>query len=585
MSIAEDVPQVFSLPDPSGPMVAGESLRGRSYRLRGDRSGLTLGNLLAVRGLDGNPDRFLYPSLADDMPDPSSLIDLDQAAVRLGDAIQWGESIVIFGDYDVDGASASAILGRWLTAVGAKFSVYIPDRMKEGYGPSVPAFKRAVSEGQSLILCVDCGTAANEPIQMAKDEGIDVIVVDHHKPQGTLPDAVAIINPHRADCTSGLTMLCAAALAFMLAVGTQRELRRRKFFEGDEPRLKSLLELVALATVADVVPLVETSRLFTAKGLEVIKEEPSIAMAALMEAARVTDVSAGMIGFALGPRINAAGRLGGGSMAEDGALGVKLLLSSNPVEAKDLASRLDVLNAERQAIEKTCLDEAEKAAQEQVDAGRRAIVIAGEGWHPGVVGIVASRIKERYNRPTIVGGIVDGMIKASGRSVQGFDLGAVVIEARSRGMLAAGGGHAMACGVTCSVAEWGSFGAFLEKRTIYEAASLPVDLVAAPEDLTVERIEELALLQPLGQGMPAVRVVVADLLVDSIRELKNGHVKISFKSQAGGFDGMWWRAEADGYLDRLKALVGSRVTVIATPDVNEWNGRKSPQLELHDLLV
>ena len=587
---AEDIPYIPPLPKPVGPVLPGTSVRGRSYRLRIDArsEGVAIADVMKVRGLLDDAERFLTPRIDRDMPDPATLVDMDKAADRIADAIRHKEKIVVFGDYDVDGACASSIMGRWLRQVGADFSIYIPDRMTEGYGPSSPVFERLVASGADVILCVDCGTAAVQPITEATAAGVDVVVVDHHKPPiGDLPPAIAIVNPHREDCRSGLTMLCAAALAFMLCVGTQRELRGRGFF-GDrpEPKLKDLMDAVALATVADIVPLIGPSRMFVARGLDVMASNPSPGVAALLKVSDVKELNSRALGFALGPRINAGGRLGNGSVALDGALGARLLMCETVGEAEEIAGTLNAMNAERQSIEGGCLEEAITQAAAQVEQGRKTIVVKGDGWHPGVVGIVASRLKERFNRPAIVAGFDGKMFKGSGRSVPGFDLGGVIIEARSRGILASGGGHAMACGIGCSEESWEEFCAFLEKRTVYVAEPIAIDLEISADRIDVDEIMTLVRLEPIGQGMPGVEIALSGCIVSSARTLSDGkHVKLTLKAGSKVVEALWWKATSDGYTDMLMDLEGREVIAIGRPDVNEFRGRYSPQIILSDVIA
>ncbi|MFZ3481747.1 single-stranded-DNA-specific exonuclease RecJ [Sphingomonas sp. 3-13AW] len=570
-------------------MLDGLSVRERTYRLRaGEAKGAAIADVMEVRGLLDDAERFLNPRIDRDMPDPSILKDMNKAADRIADAVRHGEKIVVFGDYDVDGACATSIMGRWLRQVGGNFSIYIPDRMKEGYGPSSPVFKRIVDEGVDVILCVDCGTAAVDPIAEATEAGVDVVVVDHHKPPvGDLPPAIAIVNAHQADCTSGLTMLCAGALAFMLCVAVQRELRRRGFFEArPEPKLRDLMDAVALCTVADIVPLIGPSRLFVARGLDVIAKSPSVGMAALLKVSDCKDLNARALGFALGPRINAGGRLGGGTIDADGALGANLLLCDDPQEAERLAKKINEMNVERQAIQAGCVEEAVVQARRQVEEGCRAIVVCGKGWHPGVVGIVAGRLKEMFNRPAIVAGFDGKVYKGSGRSVPGFDLGDVVIEARNRGILASGGGHTMACGVGCLQERWDEFREFLEKRTIYKPEAIAIDLEIPGDRLNVDEIETLSQLQPVGMGMPDVEIAVSECTVSSVRTLSEGkHVKLTLKSGTKVVEALWWNALSDGYVEKLMDLSGRRVVAIGRPDVNEFRGSKTPQLILSDVIA
>ena len=582
MSIAELVPRWPALPDPVGRIVDGLSLRGRSYRLRSaEQIDLVASGVMVARGIVGDPDVYLVPDMRRDMPDPSILMDMELAAQRIALAVDRREKVVIFGDYDVDGASASAVIGRWFSGMGLEVSVYIPDRMSEGYGPTPIAIERATVSKPDLLICVDCGTAA---IDVLESVDMDVIVIDHHKQQGDLPRVLALVNPHRDDDTSGLGMLCATALCFLVVTSAQRVLREAGRLPLDAPPLVNLLDIVALATVADVVPLIGPSRLFVKKGLEVIRKRPSPGVAALMAVSGIQDVSAGRIGFTLGPRINAGGRVGAGSASTDGALGVKLLLARDEHEATPLAARLDAMNRERQEVEKACLHEANVMAEEQMKEGVSIITVFGDGWHPGVVGIVAGRIKERFDVPTMVGALDKGVIKGSGRSIAGFDLGAVIVEAKKRGLLLTGGGHAMACGFGCKAEEWSEFQAFIRNRAAFKADPIVVDCMIDASELSMTDILSLDQLEPLGQGNPSVKAAVSGLRIQSVKQLSNGHIKLDLVYRGGRMDGLWWRARDEGYEDILLGMTSTSVLAIGSPKVDEWNGRKRISFEIADLI-
>lgn len=582
MSIAELVPRWPALPDPTGEVVQGVSLRGRSYRLRAASDiRLAATGIMVARGIDGDPEVYLAPQLRRDMPDPNILMDMEPAAQRIALALERREKVVVFGDYDVDGASASAVMGRWFAGLGLDVEVYIPDRMTEGYGPTPKAIERALSSKPDLLICVDCGTAAVEVLDAVDT---DVVVIDHHKQQGDLPKVLALVNPHRDDDTSGLGMLCATALCFLVVTAAQRVLREANKLPSNAPPVKDLLDIVALATVADVVPLIGPSRLFVAKGLEVIMRNPSPGVAALMAVSAVQEISAGRIGFALGPRINAGGRVGAGSASEDGALGVKLLLAKTPEEASPIAARLDAMNRERQQVEKTCLEEANLLSETQMGTGVSIVTVFGNGWHPGVVGIVAGRLKERFDVPALVGALVDGVIKGSGRSVAGFDLGSVIVEAKRRGLLISGGGHAMACGFGCAAEDWAKFEAFVRERAMYKAEPIVVDCMVDASEVTMESLDTLSMLEPLGMGNPSVKAAISGLRISGIKQLSNGHIKLDLVHPSGRMDGLWWRARDEGYEDTLLGMQGASVVAIGAPKVDEWNGRKRITLEIADLL-
>ncbi|OYV40172.1 MAG: single-stranded-DNA-specific exonuclease RecJ, partial [Acidocella sp. 20-61-6] len=432
--------------------------------------------LLAARGvgIEAAAD-FLEPTLRVMLPDPSVLTDMDGAADRLAEAVRRGETSAVFGDYDVDGACGSALLAGFLRGLGCTVHCHVPDRIKEGYGPNGPALASLVARGASLVVCVDCGTAAADTLALLAGQA-DVVVLDHHKAEGPPPAILATVNPNRLDDTSGLGMLCAAGVAFLTAIATVRALRRQGWFATRaEPDLMGLLDLVALATVCDVMPLTGVNRAFVCQGLKVMARRSRPGIAALLEVTQAREaLNASTCGFALGPRINAGGRI------SEADLGLRLLLCEDRVEALALAERLEAVNRQRQDVEAGIMETALRSAEAQVASGHAAVLVMGDGWHPGVVGIVAGRIKERFNRPACVAGLAEGVGKGSGRSVPGVDLGAAVIAARQAGLLLTGGGHAMAAGFSIRAEQADAFHAFLNER-LAGAAALP-----SAADLMVE---------------------------------------------------------------------------------------------------
>jgi len=503
-----------------------------------------LGRLLATRGADQDTaEHFLDPTLRALLPDPSSLQDMDAAADRLARAVRFGETVGVFGDYDVDGACASAVLALALGDLGCPVVTHIPDRLLEGYGPNAPALRGLVEKGATLVVCADCGTAAGEVL--ASLAGVaDVLVLDHHKAEGPPPPVLATVNPNRLDCGSGLGHVCATAIAFLAAVALVRALRRAGHFQGRaEPDLRELLDLVALATVCDVMPLVGLNRALVTQGLRVMARRARPGIAALLDAAGVRDAPSAMTcGFALGPRINAGGRI------SDAGLGLRLLLCGDPVEARALAEQLNGVNRERQSVEQGILDEAHAAAAAQAEAGHAVLLVHGEGWHAGVVGIVAGRLRERQNRPALAGALADGIVKGSGRSVPGIDLGAAIIAARQSGLLLTGGGHAMAAGFSLMAERMGEFHAFLDERLaaareLPRAADLAVEASVAVPGATVDLAEQLARLQPFGPGNEEPMLVLPRAQV--------------VKSERIGREGNTLRAwiQGEGGGPRLKALL------------------------------
>jgi single-stranded-DNA-specific exonuclease len=502
-----------------------------------------VGRVMAAReiGIDDAAD-FLAPTLRSLLPDPGVMADMEAAAERLADAAQRGEHVAVFGDYDVDGACSAALVTLFLRGFGCTVAPYVPDRLAEGYGPNAPALLRLADAGASLVVCVDCGTSAHAVLEVLRGRA-DVIVLDHHKAEAPPPPVLAVVNPNRLDDRSRLGHLCAAGVAFMACVAALRALRRRgAFAAGREPDLRGLLDLVALATVCDVMPLVGLNRAFVAQGLKIMAAGARPGLRALLEVAAARDTPSAMTcGFALGPRINAGGRIA------EADLGLRLLLSEDPLEARALAERLDAANRQRQHVEAGVLAAAEAAALAQMQAGRAVLVLAEPKWHPGVVGIVAGRLKERFYRPVCVGGGAEGMIKGSGRSVAGFDLGAAVIAARQSGVLASGGGHAMAAGYAHAPERMEAFQAFLCERlpagdmSVRPPVFVEAALSAAGATLDVARA--LGRLAPFGAGNEEPVVVVPDVRV--------------VKADRLGADGRTVRAyvEPEGGGKRLKVLL------------------------------
>ena len=539
-----------------------------------------VGRLLAARGvgLEAAAD-FLEPTLRALLPDPSVLRDLDRAAGRLAEAVRRGETVAVFGDYDVDGACSGALVTSLLRGLGCTVFPHVPDRLTEGYGPNVPVLEELAARGATLLVCVDCGTTAGEVLSCLHGRA-DVVVLDHHKAQGPPPDVFATVNPNRLDCDSGLDTLCAAGVAFLAAVGTVRALRRGGFFAGRrEPDLMALLDIVALATVCDVMPLTGLNRAFVAQGLRVLARRERPGLDALLEVAQVTNrPTATTLGFALGPRINAAGRI------SEADLGLRLLLCEDRVEARELAAKLDMVNRQRQVVEASMLESAMQAAEAQIAAGRAAVVVAGAEWHPGVVGIVAGRIKERFNRPACVAGLAEGIAKGSGRSVAGIDLGAAVIAARQSGLLLTGGGHPMAAGFSLAESGLAAFHAFLDERLaaasfLPSAADLAVEGTVAVPGCTTELAQQLGRLAPFGTGneepvliLPRVRVVRADRVG---REGSSIRAFVEGEGGGGRLKAMMFRAREGALAEALLRRDGLPLHLAGHLRAEEWNGSVS----------
>ncbi|MES2754406.1 MAG: single-stranded-DNA-specific exonuclease RecJ [Pseudomonadota bacterium] len=566
------------------------SITGQAWRWRGTAAeGLApddlVTQLLLARGCSRDDlDSHRNPSIRGFMPDPAIFRDMDRAAARLADAVVAGEAVTVFGDYDVDGATSAALMIRVLRDLGLDPQAYIPDRLMEGYGPSGEALVRIASGGATLIVTVDCGAQAFEALQMAADAGVDVVVIDHHKCASQLPVTHALVNPNRLDETDGAAHghLAAVGMAFVVAAAVIRELRGRGFFtDRPEPRLLDLLDLVALGTVADVAQLRGLNRAFVAQGLKVMAQRRNVGLTALAAAARLTRApTCSDLGFALGPRINAGGRVGKSD------LGVRLLTTNDPAEASAIAAELDRLNEDRRAIEQGVQADADT----QSTAGAVAVVF-GNGWHPGVIGIVAGRLKEKLGKPAIVIAVDrDGVGKGSGRSIAGVDLGAAVLAAKDAGLLDAGGGHAMAAGLTIAADRIADFTAFLNDRLSDAVArasadrALLLDGIFAPGGLTPALVEAMEVGGPYGMGWPAPRVVAGPVRIVKADVVGNGHVRaIVAGDDGGGFKGVAFRA-----LDTAlgQALIGAaphrRLWLAGRVKLDDWGSRPAAELHIED---
>ncbi|MCP4384191.1 MAG: single-stranded-DNA-specific exonuclease RecJ [Hyphomicrobiales bacterium] len=551
-----------------------------------------LARVLAGRGVDVTVvDDFLDPALKRLMPDPSSLTDMDAAAARIADAVVRGEAIAVFGDYDVDGASSAAVLQRFLRSLGRDTQIYIPDRIFEGYGPNEAAMKSLAGDGNRLVVCVDCGSTSFTALAEARQLGLDVVVIDHHQVGTDLPVAAAVVNPNRQDDLSGLGHLAAVGVTFLATVALNRELRRRGFFTDSrtEPDLLQWLDLVALGTVCDVVPLVGLNRAFVTKGLRAMARRANRGLAALADVARLGGpIAPYHLGFLLGPRINAGGRIG------DAALGARLLACDEPAECEALAAELDRLNRERQALETMMLEEAYAEAEAEIASGGgpAILVTASETWHPGVVGLIASRLKDRFQRPAIaIAFRPDGLGSGSGRSIAGVDLGRAVRLAVDRGILAKGGGHAMAAGLTVKQDRLADLRAFLGdmiavSENTGRAGDLLIDAALTARGATVEMIEAIDRAGPFGAGhaepvfaFPAHRIAYAD-------SGDNGHVRLSLAAPDGAkLKAIAFRAAGTDLGRALEARRGQALHVAGYLSVDRWQGRALPSLRVVDAAV
>lgn len=582
------------------------SALGRPWRDRLDAAGLgraevlaqvegipdILARLLAGRGVEPNEAQsFLEPKLRDLLPDPGTLIDMGPAAARLARAVESGERVAIFGDYDVDGACSAALLAGFLTEGGARPRIHIPDRLIEGYGPNSEAIRQLAAEGATLLVTVDCGTTSHEPLAEARRLGLDVVVLDHHQAPERLPEVEALVNPNRQDDLSGLGHLCAAGVVFLALVATRAELRRRGAWasRGGEPDLLAALNLVALATVADVVPLRGLNRAFVRQGLAILRGRARPGLAALMDVAGLDGpVQPWHLGFLLGPRINAGGRIG------DAGLGARLLLTADEIEARTIAAELNRLNQERQEIERQAVIEAISQADHALmrDPALAVLLASSPDWHPGIVGLVAARLKERFRKPAFALAINgEGGATGSGRSVAGVDLGRAVRAAVEAGLAVKGGGHAMAAGVTLAPGQDATFHAFLAQRLASEVAAaveseaLLVDAALSAGGATPRLLAEIARAGPFGQGSPEpVFVFPAHRLTDAVEIGSGGHVRVRLKGGDGAsVGGVAFRCAQEPLGRALLAARGESVHLAATLTLNRWGGNEKAELRVLNL--
>ncbi len=581
------------------------SATGRAWRDRLDERGATralaiaqrhglpdlLARILAGRNVEVDAvDAFLDPTIKHSMPDPLVLTAMQEAAERIADGAMRGKSIAIFGDYDVDGATSAALLARYLRQCGIEPIIHIPDRLFEGYGPNVEAVRALAQRGATLLVCVDCGTTSSEPLAEAKKLGFDTVVIDHHQADEELPPALAIVNPNRRDDLSGLGHLAAVGLTFMTVVAVNRVLRSRGFWtpERPEPDLLAFLDDVALGTVADVVPLIGLNRAFVAKGLIALRRRERPGHVSLMDVARLNGPpEAWHLGFLLGPRINAGGRIGRAD------LGVRLLLESDPIEAAKIAAELDRLNQERQAIEQGMLAqaEAEAGAALGIEDNGAVVVTAAEGWHPGVMGLVAARLKEKFGRPAFAVALEPGGIgTGSGRSIAGVDIGRAVRRAVAEGLLLKGGGHAMAAGVTLRKSGLAELRAFFEATLAADvensrrAAGLLVDgaVTAAGADANLVAMLERA--GPFGSGNPEPLIVLPSHTLAYAEEVGQAHMRVRLKSGDGaGLNAIAFRAVGGKLGAALQASRGQRVHAAGTVALDRWQGEERVQFKLTDI--
>jgi single-stranded-DNA-specific exonuclease len=547
-----------------------------------------LGRLLAARGIGfAEVENFLNPAIKTQLPDPSTFRDMDKAAARIAEAIINKQKTAVFGDYDVDGATSSALLKKFFKAVGADLTIYIPDRIQEGYGPNAPALLKLKGAGMDVVITVDCGSTAFDALAAGTAAGLDIIVLDHHRAEAKMPDAYAVVNPNRLDDDSAQGHLAAVGVTFLAIVAVNRILRARGFYtdQRPEPRILQWLDLVALGTVCDVVPLTGINRAFVAQGLKVMAMRQNPGLVALADVASLAEAPGTFhAGFVFGPRVNAGGRVG------EAGLGAKLLSTDDPLEAKAIAQQLNAYNAERRELERHVLEE----AIEKVESSLKddlVLLVDGDGWHPGVIGIVAARLKEKYNRPAcVIAFDENGIGKASGRSVSNIDLGAAIISAKQNDLLLAGGGHKMAAGFTVTRDRLADLSAYLHQHILGQlngqvfAPELRIDSVLSLHALTMELVEKLNTLAPYGAGHAEPRFALAGVKIIKPRVVGENHVSCFIQDTAGGasLKGIAFRAMDSALGETLLKAGSAPVYLAGHISVNEWNGKKTVDFQIVD---
>ena len=586
---------------PLGYLGVDRSLSGRRWRERpadpdlARRHQLALGlaeplaRALASRGIDEtSAQAYLAPTLKALFPDPSCFADMDKAAAILVDAVERDRSCVVFADYDVDGASSAAQLVRWFAAMGKTLPIYVPDRITEGYGPSPAAFRRLREQGAELVVTVDCGAAAVDAIACAAEIGLEVVVIDHHLMRDEVPVCAALVNPNRPDCGSGQGVLAAAGVTFVLLAALNREARRRGLFEGrPEPDLRQWLDLAALGAVCDVTQLVGFNRALTAQGLKVMSGWGNPGLKALLEAAGAKGPATTFhAGFVLGPRINAGGRIGRSD------LGARLLSTDDPDEARKIALELDALNASRREVENEVLEAASRIIERESNfADQPLLLVAADDWHPGVIGIVAGRLRERYRKPTIVIGLdrAADIGKGSGRSQPGVNLGRAVQAAYEAGLLLSGGGHAMAAGLSVRPSALPELREFLcqaiavEAQAAAEADALEIDALVTAAGADRPLFEAFQQLAPFGPGNPEPLFAAADVRIERPMMLRGGHLRCTITDRSGGrLKAVAWRC-AETEIGRRLMEEGGAAHVAGRLKADDWNGRQGVELEIEDV--
>ena len=545
--------------------------------------------LLAIKNIKREDIRnFLNPSLKNILPNPNTLQDMDKATARVIKSILQKEKIGIFGDYDVDGATSTALLGKYFNEIQHAYEIYIPDRKTEGYGPSIKGFNELIDGGSKIIFTVDCGTLSFDPIKHAKNKGVDILIFDHHQSEVKMPEAYSIVNPNRLDDKSNLNYLCAVGVCFMFLISLNKFLRKSNWFivnNIQEPNLINYLDLVSLGTVCDVVPLIGVNRAIVKQGLKILNLKKNLGLKTLLDICKIeTKATSYHLGYILGPRINAGGRVG------KCAHGSKLLLNKNPKNTFQLASELEMYNKERQLLEKDLIDQVLKKSKECLDDP--VLVLSGDKWHEGIIGIVASRIKEKYNKPTIIISINNKIGKGSARSIINFDMGSLIISAVREGILIKGGGHKMAGGFTVEIEKIEEFKKFIFNKykrlniLLSEQKKILIDSEIGPSALNENFYNKIENLSPFGSGNSEPRFVILDLKILNSKIVGEKHIK----SVLIGKDGTTFKTIAFNAIDSdLSAYLIKKnnkiFNIVGKLSLNEWKGQKNVEFIIDDISV
>ena len=547
-----------------------------------------LAKLFNIRKINiSDIDQYINPSLKDHMPDPYNLVDMEKACSRIYDSISNDEKIAIFGDYDVDGSTSTSIIINYFRSLGIEVEYHIPNRFTEGYGPNKDIFSKFKQNRVKVIITVDCGTMSYDEMEFAKNEGLDVIVLDHHQPEITLPEAYAIVNPNRLDDNSNLNYLAAVGVTYLFLIAVNRKLRSMKWFENNnltEPNLISFLDIIALGTICDAVPLKGINRLLVIKGIEVMTKQLNVGLKSLIDKSAIKGrISTYDLGFKLGPRINAAGRLGRSSF------GTELLTATDSINADRIANELDKFNQERRTIESYVLDSAEKQVTEE-KLNKKLLIVSGENWHEGVIGIIASRLKDKYHKPCVVITFSKGKAKGSGRSIKGIDLGNLVIAAKQAGIIDSGGGHSMAAGLSLNENQIENLSNFFESQLsnhlfeVMDEKMIYVDSLISSSGINLEVYDEIEKLGPFGSDNVEPNFVVKNSILASVNQIGENHLKCLIKTPEGKFiEAMAFRSLSTSLGDQIQKNKGNSVSLLGKIKINEWGGRRTPQLHIEDI--